>query len=109
MIEAIDDGVVTDADTIRRYQRSIRAEMGYLTVLMDDLFELSRLDSGALALEREPLALDDILSDALEATRDAAPRPSLVLSGHIEQPLPTPRLDLPQICPVLANHLTHAT
>jgi len=108
MIEAIDDGVVTDANTIRRYQRSIRAEMGYLTVLMDDLFELSRLDSGALALEREPLALDDILSDALEATRDAAARASVVLSGHIEEPLPTASVDARQIYRVLANLLSNA-
>src|SRR5262249_31399 len=72
MIEALDDGVVSDAETIRRYQRSIRVEASHLGALMDDLFDLARLESGAFHLSRERMPIDDVLSDALESIQSQA-------------------------------------
>lgn len=82
MIEAIDDGVVTDGVTLRRYQRTIRAEVRRLGAMMDDFFELSRLESGAFTLRRERMALGDLLSDALEAAQSQAERQSERLEGQ---------------------------
>ena len=53
MIEAIDDGVVSDPETVRHYQRAIRAEMRRLSLLMDDLFDLSQLEARTLVLRCE--------------------------------------------------------
>jgi signal transduction histidine kinase len=67
MIEAINDGVVTDAETTQRYVRTTLGEVKHLSGLIDDLFELSRLDAGVLALRIEPGSLHDLVSDTLEA------------------------------------------
>ena len=74
MIEAIDDGVVSDPATIRRYQSTVRAEMRHLGVLLDDLFEVSRIQAGALRLEYAGFAIQDLISDALEASHEQAER-----------------------------------
>ncbi|MEO7002384.1 MAG: HAMP domain-containing sensor histidine kinase [Ktedonobacterales bacterium] len=108
MIEAIDDGVVTDAVTVRRYQRAIRAEVRHLSALMDDLFDLSRLESGAFTLSRERLALDDLLSDALEAIQTQAEGQGVRLEGRVEGALPLVSVDARQLHRVLTNLLQNA-
>ncbi len=62
MAEALEDGV---ADDPARYHRQIRIEVDRLSAMVDDLFELSRIQSGALALRPEPVSLDDLLSDVV--------------------------------------------
>lgn len=108
MIEAIDDGIVSDPATIRRYQRTIRSEVGHLSALMDDLFELSRLESGAQTLHRERVALEDILSDALEGQREHAEQAHIKLIASAEGELPAVLLDARQIQRVINNLLQNA-
>ncbi len=108
MIEAIDDGVVTDTETTRRYHRSIRTEVQRLSTLMDDLFELAKLDAGAFPLQREPVELEDVLSDAVEAVRGQAHQAGITISGKIEGPLPAVRIDTRQIHRVLMNLLQNS-
>jgi signal transduction histidine kinase len=108
MIEAIDDGVVTDDATVRRYQRAIHTEVRRLSALMDDFFELSRLESGAFTLRRERLALDDLLSDALEAAQAQADRKGVRLAGQVEGTLPLVWVDARQLHRALTNLLQNA-
>ena len=49
MAEALEDGVVTDPATVADYHRRIRVETDRMAQLVDDLFELSRINAGALA------------------------------------------------------------
>ncbi|WIG61107.1 MAG: hypothetical protein OJF49_003855 [Ktedonobacterales bacterium] len=108
MIEAIDDGVATDPATVRRYQHTIRAEVRRLATLMDELFELSRLDSGALKLEYERLGIEDLISDALEAFHEQAAQAGVRLEGSVADGLPPIMIDPRQISRILANLLQNA-
>lgn len=65
MVEALEDGVVEDRETVDRYHRTIRVEVERLTSLVADLFELSRIHAGALHLELTPQRLDEVLSDVV--------------------------------------------
>ncbi|PSK97575.1 phospho-acceptor domain-containing protein [Haloactinopolyspora alba] len=65
MAEALDDDIADDAATVNRYQRQIRDDAERLTALVDDLFELSRINSGTLRLDREMAGLNDVVADAL--------------------------------------------
>jgi signal transduction histidine kinase len=62
MAESLDDGVATDP---RRYHRQILGQVETLSALVDDLFELSKIQSGILALRMEHLSLFDLVSDAV--------------------------------------------
>jgi signal transduction histidine kinase len=50
----------------------IRAEVGHLTTLVDDLLLLARSDSGAVSLLRVPVELGDIASDAASSLASTA-------------------------------------
>lgn len=62
MAEALEDGIATDP---QRYYRQLRNQSDTLSHMVDDLFELSKIQSGALRLEFGPLSLYDLVSDAV--------------------------------------------
>lgn len=67
MVEAVDDGVVSDPETVQRYLRTIKREVAHLSALIDDLFELARLDSGTLELHLQPTSTGELLAATLES------------------------------------------
>lgn len=72
MAEAIEDGVVDDPDDVQRYLHSIGAETDRLTLLVDDLFELSRITSGAIDLTPRPIAVEELVGQVVEHVQPAA-------------------------------------
>ncbi|MCD0447365.1 HAMP domain-containing histidine kinase [Glycomyces sp. A-F 0318] len=72
MSEALDDGVVDDDAAVKRYHSQIRTDAERLSALVDDLFELSRINSGSLRLGREKVDLSDAVADALAGAGAAA-------------------------------------
>jgi signal transduction histidine kinase len=74
MAEALEDEVVTDQQTVRRYHCQIRSETDRLALMIDDLFELSRIHAGALRLSRSRVGLDDLIGEPWPV-RSRWPRP----------------------------------
>ena len=72
MAEALEDGVVDDPATVADYHRRIRAETDRMAGLVDDLFELSRINAGALRLTLHTVPLGDVVSDAVAAAAPVA-------------------------------------
>lgn len=68
LTEALQDGVAPDPDD---YLRHLDDEVDRMSLLVDDLFELSRIQAGALRLAIEPVDPGDLVADALA---DAGPR-----------------------------------
>jgi signal transduction histidine kinase len=89
LVEALEDGVVEDPDTVARYLGTLRDQSDRLAHLVDDLFELSRLHSGSLQPAFSAIALDDLVSDALAGVGPAAEAAGVTLRGSAGGP---PRL-----------------
>jgi signal transduction histidine kinase len=85
MAEALEDGV---ADDPARYHRQIRIEVDRLSSLVDDLFELSRIQAGALRLTLEQVSLADVVSDALAGAHPYAEARGVRLTGAATAPIP---------------------
>jgi signal transduction histidine kinase len=62
MAESLEDGMVDDE---HRYFRQIRVQANRLNGMVDDLFELSRINSGSLELAVERVSLYDVVSDTV--------------------------------------------
>lgn len=62
-IEAVEDGLVDDP---ARYLAAMRADVALLGSLVDDLFLLSRIESGALELQVEQVDLAELADEAAE-------------------------------------------
>jgi len=65
MVEAIDDGVVDDQASMRRYAAAMRGSVHQLSTMVDDLFELTQLDAGAIERETRVARLDEIVRSAM--------------------------------------------
>lgn len=88
MAEALEDEVVADAETVRRYHSQIRAEADRLAAMVDDLFELSRIHAGALRLSRRRVGLAELVSDTVAGTEPLARAKGVRLSGLADEILP---------------------
>jgi signal transduction histidine kinase len=108
MVEALEDGVVDDEATIARYYATIRHEVDRLAGLVDDLFELSRIHSGSLRLELEPVPLDELIDHALAGPRVAAQAKRVTLQNCSHDHTPVVELAAPEIVRVICNLLDNA-
>lgn len=108
IVEALEDGVVTEPETVRRYHRTLREEADHLTGLVDDLFELSRAQAGVLQLELDRVSLGDVVSDALAGAGPVAAAKGVHLVGRLDGPAPELTASAPELLRVLRNILENA-
>ncbi len=107
MAEALDDGVVDDPETVARYHSQLRRDAERLTALVDDLFELSRINSGTLELDRRPVCLTEVVADAMMAARTHADLKGVRLHDEVDE-LPQMEVASQEVTRVLHNLLDNA-
>jgi len=104
MAEALEDGIAADAG---RYHRQIRAEVARLSNMVDDLFELSRIESGTLSLSLDRIEVGDLVSDAIASMEALARGRGVQLTGVAGSPLMV-QADARELSRALANLLANA-
>ncbi|MBK5287242.1 MAG: HAMP domain-containing histidine kinase [Acidimicrobiia bacterium] len=108
MVEALEDGVVSDPATVARFHANLRAETDRLAGLVDDLFELSRTQAGALRLQLEQVSLGDLVSDAIAGVAPVAAAKGVRLEGRVVGPSPAVQVSTPEVLRALRNVLENA-
>jgi signal transduction histidine kinase len=81
MAEALEDQVVIDPSEVSQYHTQIRCEVDRLTVMIDDLFELSRIHAGALRLCPRMVGLEDLVAEVLASAEPVARAKRVRLTG----------------------------
>jgi signal transduction histidine kinase len=94
MLDALTDGVVSDPETVARYLQQSRSEVSRMNLIINDLFELSQLDTGHIVLKLEQASVADIISDTLQGFSLSAKNKGIELTGSV-----APRLDVACIAP----------
>lgn len=84
MVDALADGVVEDQETVAQYLTRCQGEIERMNALIDDLFQLSRLDASQLEVEFENCSLRDLISDAIGSMAARARQGSIELAGSTE-------------------------
>lgn len=107
MVEALEDGLV-EGDDVDRYHRSLRIEADRLAGLVDDLFELSRIESSTLRLTLERVRLDEVVSEALAGAGPVARAKGVRLAGSVVEPVPVVEVATAELNRVLRNLLDNA-
>ncbi|HVY95327.1 MAG TPA: HAMP domain-containing sensor histidine kinase [Solirubrobacterales bacterium] len=82
LVEAIDDGVVEGAER-ERYLGEIRTHVAVLSDLIDDLFELSRIEAGDIAWTMRRVELGELIGDTVAAMRAPAERKGVHLAAEL--------------------------
>ena len=103
MAEALEDGVAGDPP---RYHRQIRREVDRLAAMVDDLFELSRIQAGALTLTLRAVDVRELVDDVVAGSRPMAEAGGVRLAGVAERT--AVRGDAGALSRVLANLVVNA-
>lgn len=112
MVEALNDGVVSDEMTRQRYLKLAQQELVSLSRLLDDLFELTQQDTVAGRWTKEPGPLRDLISDVLESMRLPAEQTGVELSGRVDpavDPVPMEALQIQRVLYNLIQNALHHT
>jgi signal transduction histidine kinase len=104
MVEALEDGLASQEE----YLPAIREQLDTLSVLVEDLFELARIDAGVLTLELHDARLGDLVSSCLRALDAEARARNIHLAADVDPADPTVRIAPEKIERVLLNLLTNA-
>ncbi|MCB0193705.1 MAG: HAMP domain-containing protein [Anaerolineae bacterium] len=108
MIEAMADGVVTDPSMVKRYYFNIRSQTENLSNLINDLFELSKLESEQTQLRLEPVNINDLLSDVLESMQQQARNKNVSLKAIFYEDAPMIMAEFDKIQRVAYNLVQNA-
>ncbi len=101
--EAIADDLVEDPAGRRRYLDSLLAQVDRLANLVDDLFELSQIEAGALVLNFEPTHLPSLVAEVLEVFEPDAVARGVRLDAVLPGSFPLVPAGRDQMGRVLAN------
>lgn len=71
LVESIDDGVAT-GETRQRYLHEVRTHVAVLSDLIDDLFELSRIEAGDISWTMRQVELGGLIDETVAAMRAPA-------------------------------------
>jgi signal transduction histidine kinase len=80
MLEALEDGLAEPADYLPALGDQVRG----LTLLVDDLFELARIDAGALTLELHASPLVDVVSACIRGVAAEAAQRHVSLDSEVD-------------------------
>lgn len=86
--EALLDGTVDDPELARKYHLIMRDETVRLERLVNDLLDLSRLQSATVRIEKEKLPLSDITNSAVDLMKQQAEQKKVTIIVNTMQPLP---------------------
>jgi len=107
--ELLDD----NEESMTREQRGellkrLRAEAGRLLGLIDDILDLTQIESGKLPLRRVTMSVNEVARAATETTRALARKHGVQLVERLDPSLPRAALDEVKLRQVLVNLLVNA-
>ena len=88
VIETLESGAAADPQVARDFLQSADGEVDRLVQMVEELLELSRIESGELSMTREPVDLGAAVQSAVERLRPSAEKAGVGLSVETAASLP---------------------
>jgi signal transduction histidine kinase len=107
LVEAIDDEVAM-GETRDRYLREVRTHVGVLSDLIDDLFELSRIEAGDISWTMRQVELGELIDDTVAAMRAPAAERGVHISAELPAGGLVAQADAEKVQRVLFNLIQNA-
>ena len=105
--EGLEDGVFEPERTTEQL-RALSVHVRALSALIDDLFELSRLEAGQIRWSIEQIELDQLVRETISAMRPHADAARIAVRAEIADPLTPARGNPEQLQRVLFNLIQNA-
>ena len=108
LVETLLNGALEDPANNRRFVSLIEAETGRLTLLIDDLLELSQIESRAVPLRMQPVDLAVLVRQVWGTLERAAAARRIAIEWDLPADAPTVRGDPERLRQVFVNLLDNA-
>jgi signal transduction histidine kinase len=107
LADAIEDELV-DAETRRRYLEQMSLHIDSLSGLIEDLFELSRLEAGDIEWSMQQVRLDELVEETVDAMRAQAEAGRVAVTARVQDGLAADRANPEKLQRVLFNLIQNA-
>jgi signal transduction histidine kinase len=108
LADAIEDGLSDSERTSERYMREISLQVRAMSTLVDDLFELTRLEAGQIGWSMRQVQLRDLVIETVEAMRPQAVAKRISVQTLLPAELPAARANPEGVQRVLFNLMANA-
>jgi len=108
LVETLQDGALDDPPAAERFLFQAEAEVNTMTQMVEELTELSQIESGQVRLRLAPVAVSELIDGPLERLRPQAEAVGLTVSVELPPGLPPALADAERIRQVVANLLHNA-
>ncbi len=106
--QAIADGAAGDTESIRKSGSIIREEAERMARMVSELLDLSRIETGQLLMQREPVQVGDVLQGCVERLALRAKSAQLSLTIEAPRDLPSIEGDGDRLAQVFNNLIDNA-
>lgn len=106
--ETLQDDLVQNPEEAKQFLNHMSAEVDNLTQIVEELLELSRIESGKVPLEKRWVQPGELITSACDRMILQAERAGLKCSRHISENLPEIYVDRSRLERVLVNLLHNA-
>jgi signal transduction histidine kinase len=107
-VEALNDGLVDDPETVQRYYQSVLNDVLALNMLFDDMFELAQLDRIEIDLQKAPESLSELIYDCLERFQTLSEEQGVQIEARIGPNVDPVPLNSAKIGRVLDNLVSNS-
>lgn len=108
LVETLEDSALTDPKLARHFLTKLHGEIDRMVQMVQELLDLSRIESGQSRLTQGPVAPGDLVAEAVDRLHGQITRAGLLLDIHIPHALPPVLADREQIIRVLTNLIHNA-
>ncbi len=108
VVETLQDGAVEDLPTAHRFLGRAEHEVDVLTQMVEELLELSRIESGQVPLKLETTTISELVLIPVERLREQAQRNEVNIILDLPKNLPSVLADAGRVQQVITNLLHNA-
>ncbi len=96
------------SDNQRRFLNVIKSNADRLALLVNDLLDISRLDTGRIRLDLEPVNVGYIIGEVFKSLHQQIEEKGLVVNENVPDDLPAVKGDHDRVTQILLNLVTNA-
>jgi two-component system, OmpR family, phosphate regulon sensor histidine kinase PhoR len=108
IVETLQDGAMDDKETARDFLSKVNAEVDSLSQMVNELIELSRIETGRVKLNMTPVNLNNLVNEAIARLMPQAARKRIAILTDLPDDLPQIQADRERIQHVILNILHNA-
>jgi two-component system phosphate regulon sensor histidine kinase PhoR len=108
LTETLREGAVEDPPAAQRFLERMDIEIDTLAQMVEEMLELSRIESGRVPLENRPVLPGDLVEKSVDRMVLQAQRAGLTIEKKLEENLPKISVDFSRMVQVMVNLLHNA-